>query len=105
MDILLALQAFADSVSITHVLALNLIGWFCKGLFHHRGWENWTDIIPVILAVNGVIMAYITPIPYEGHFIIYGLANAGLAWLLHRIVKDVPRAVRNFKNGKERAGD
>lgn len=90
MEVLVGLQAFATHLSIQHVLALNLIGWFVKSLFWHLGISEWTDIIPLILGVMGVMLAYLTPISYEGSFIVYGLANAGLAWLLHRIVKPIP---------------
>lgn len=92
MDILGGLAAFAEHISIRHVFVLNLIGWVIKCGLRHRDLENWTDIIPVILGVNGVIMAYIEIGTYSGSFIIYGLANAGLAWLLHRIVKPIPFA-------------
>jgi hypothetical protein len=83
MDILGGIAGLATHISVRHVLVLNLIGWVVKFGFRHRGWDDWTDIIPLILAVNGLIMAYIEIGQYEGSFIIYGLANAGLAWLLH----------------------
>jgi hypothetical protein len=93
MDVLVGLQAFASHLSIQHVLVLNLIGWMIKCVLCHRGLGRWTDIIPVILGVCGVVLAYIDHISFEGNFIVYGLANAGLAWLLHRLVKPIPGTV------------
>lgn len=101
MEIFAPLLALAEHVSIQHVLALNLFGWCFKGIFHHRGWDNWTDIIPVILGLLGIGLAFIDPITYEGSFIVYGMANAGMAWLLHRAVKGGHGVVKKFTNGKK----
>jgi hypothetical protein len=90
MDVLEGVLAFAQHVSIRHVLVLNLFGWVIKCLLRHLGLIDWTDIIPVILGLSGVALAYFGTIDYGANFIIYGLANAGLAWLLHRIVKPIP---------------
>jgi len=100
MEILLALREFAAYVSIQHVLVLFLMGAMIKGTMHHKGLGNWTDIIPCLLMVLGVLLAVLDPIKYEGHFIIYGLANAGLAWLLHRIIKDGGAFVKQIGKNK-----
>ena len=97
MDILTSIIGFAGYVSIRHVLVLNLLGWTIKCLLNHKGWSNWTDIIPVILGISGIWMAFIDTGTYQGNFIIYGLANAGLAWMLHRMVKPIPGAVKRLK--------
>jgi hypothetical protein len=88
MEVLIILQGLVDHISIQHVLVLNLIGWGIKGVMHHKGLEDWTDIIPIILGVLGVLLAFVDPIKYPGNYIIFGLANAGLAWLFHRVIKD-----------------
>ena len=97
MDPLTALLAFGTEISIRHVLVLNLVGWIIKGVLTHKGWADWTDIIPLILAILGVGLAYFDEIMYPGNFIIYGLANAGLAWLLHRVVKQTKKTVKSLK--------
>ena len=97
MDILVGIQAFAEHLSLRHVLVLNLIGWMIKCIFHHRGLDNWTDIIPALLGIFGVGLAYMESTAFQGNFIVYGLANAGLAWLLHRLVKPIPNLKRVFK--------
>lgn len=97
MEPLTILLAFAAEISIRHVLVLNLIGWIIKGILQHRGLSSWTDIIPLILAPTGIVLAYFDEIIYPGHFIIYGLANAGLAWLLHRVVKETKRTIQEFR--------
>jgi hypothetical protein len=103
MDVLSGIVDFAQHVSIRHVLVLNLFGWGVKCVLRHRGWLHWTDIIPVILGVAGITLAAFGRVDYGENFIIYGLANAGLAWLLHRVVKPIPfsdmreSAKRKFK--------
>lgn len=94
MDILIGIQAFAEHLSLRHVLVLNLIGWCIKCVLHHKGWDNWTDIIPPLLGIFGIGMAYMEAAMFQGNFIIYGLANAGLAWLLHRLVKPIPNLMK-----------
>lgn len=84
---------FFNHVYIPHVLALNLIGWGLKCLFNHKGWRQWSDIIPVLLGICGIFMAWASPVlirEHEGGFILYGLANASVAWILHQIFKAVP---------------
>lgn len=97
MEPITALLAFAGEISIRHVLVLNLVGWIIKGCLNHKGWESWTDIIPVILALLGVGLAYFDEIIYPGHFIVYGLANAGLAWLLHRVAKETKKTIQKIR--------
>jgi hypothetical protein len=102
MDILLTpLNAFANHVDLAHVLILNLIGWMCKGgMGHHRQLKRWTDIIPVPLGLVGIILAYVAPNAGVYHPIIQGLANAGLAWLLHQGVKRTQEQVQEYKTEK-----
>jgi hypothetical protein len=98
VEILIALQALAADVSLQDVLALNVLGWVIKALLHHLDKADWTDIIPFILAVSGVALAFFDPVIVNRNFIVCGLANAGLAWLLHRVVKDGAQAVKQFRN-------
>ena len=97
MEILTGLLAFATELSIRHVLALNLIGWMIKSFLQHRNWDSWTDIIPLILGACGIIIAYVDQSTYEANFIIYGLANAGMAWLLHKAVKETRSIVETTR--------
>ena len=90
MDVLNGIVDFAQHVSIRHVLVLNLIGWGVKCFLRHMDWSDWTDIIPIVLGVLGIFMARFGLVDYQEHFIVYGLANAGLAWMLHRILKPIP---------------
>lgn len=107
MDIFGAILGFAGYVSIRHVLVLNLLGWTIKCLLRHRGWDNWTDVIPVILGISGIAIAAFDDGTYQGNFIVYGLANAGLAWMLHRMVKPLPQVVKRVtnRNGQNASGD
>lgn len=99
MEILTGLIAFAAEISIRHVLVLNLMGWIVKCIFNHRGLHNWTDIIPVILSFAGVGLAYVDQSTYEANFIVHGLANAGMAWLLHKLMKETQQLTQKRKNG------
>jgi hypothetical protein len=96
MEVIDTLIGLAQYVSIRHVLVLNLWGWTIKCLLNHRGWANWTDIVPPILGVSGITLAALDTGVVQGHFIVYGLANAGAAWLLHRIVKPIPDLVKKI---------
>jgi len=87
MEILTGLIALAAEISIRHVLVLNLVGWMIKCFLRHRGSEDWTDVIPIFLALVGVVLAYVDRTLYPWNFIIHGLANAGMAWLLHQTMK------------------
>lgn len=97
MDPLTALLGFATEISIRHVLVLNLVGYMIKCVLTHRGLEEWTDVIPFILGGLGVFVAYVE-VTAEGNFIILGLANAGLAWLLHQTIKRGGVAWKHFKD-------
>ncbi len=93
--------AFANFVDIRHVLVLNLLGWAFKGCMGHSNrLLKWTDIIPVNLGVLGVILAYIDQSGNITHPIIQGLANAGLAWLLHQGWKRTQGQVKEFTTQK-----
>lgn len=100
MEIFTTLLAFASEISIRHVLVLNLIGWMVKCFLQHRGWDNWTDVIPFILAIGGVTLAHFDLGAYQVNFIIHGLANAGMAWLLHKVVKETKKTVETYR-GKQ----
>lgn len=101
MDILLTpLNAFAQHVDLSHVLVLNLLGYMCKGLMGHSKFNRWTDIIPVQLGLLGIILAYISPNDMVNHPIIQGLANAGLAWMLHQGVKRTQEQIVDYKTQK-----
>ena len=100
MDILSGLVALTDHIAIQHVLVLNLLGVGIKSVLHQRGLDNWTDIIPLILLVLGIVLAFADPTKYSGHFIVYGMANAGCAWLLHQGTK-IPAAIKKKFNGKK----
>lgn len=104
MEVLTGLIAFAAEISIRHVLVLNLLGWMLKCFLRHINYEDWTDIIPVILAGCGVFLAYIDQLTYVSNFIIYGLSNAGMAWMLHQLAKETKRSVRKL-TGDGRSGD
>lgn len=81
---------FLNHVYVPHVLALNLIGWGIKCVLNHKNWKRWSDIIPVLLGVAGIIMAWLSPLKtFEGP-ILSGLANASVAWILHQVFKAVP---------------
>lgn len=92
MEVLDGILAFAQHVSIRHVLVLNLFGWVLKCILRHMGQLDWTDAIPIILGISGIFLARFGVVNYGDNFIVYGLANAGLAWLLHRLVKPIPFA-------------
>jgi hypothetical protein len=96
MEIIDTLLGLAQHISIRHVLVLNLWGWTIKCLLNHKGWGNWTDIVPPILGVSGITLAALDLDTTQGHFIVYGLANAGAAWLLHRIVKPIPGLIKQM---------
>ena len=104
VGILTGLIALASEISIRHVLVLNLIGWMLKCFLTHLGYDNWTDVIPVILALCGVLLVHIDQLTYDSNFIIYGLSNAGMAWLLHQLVKETKRSIRKI-TGDERPRD
>jgi hypothetical protein len=105
MDILLTpLNEFAQHVDLGHVLVLNLIGWWVKCALHHTGNQRWTDIIPILLGVVGIALAYKDPNPGLDHPTIQGLADAGLAWLFHQGVKKAQKVdvqeVKDFTTQK-----
>jgi hypothetical protein len=101
MDIILdPILAFAQFVDIRHVLVLNLLGWAFKGcMWHSQRLYRWTDIIPVNIGLIGVVLAYIDPATGT-HPIIHGLANAGLAWMLHQGVKRTQEQIKDYKTQK-----
>lgn len=99
MDIFSGLLAFAGEISIRHVLALNLMGYIIKCFLTHRGWDIWTDIIPVFLAAGGITLAYMDIATVEDNPFIVGLANAGMAWLLHQTIKKT-KVARAYVKGK-----
>lgn len=93
MELLAAIAALAAHISIRHVLVLNLLGYCIKCVLNHRGLTNWTDAIPPVLMVMGVFLTLLDPVVYEGNYIVYGMANAGCAWLLHQGTK-LPAAIK-----------
>ena len=99
--LLMPIFAFAQYVDLVHVLALNLIGWVFKGCMqHHEKLQNWTDIIPGVLSGLGILFAYVDPVACARHPVVQGLANAGLAWLIHQGIKRAPTAVKDYAGDK-----
>ena len=86
---------------MVHVLALNLIGWCFKGLAAHFPiTRKWNDCIPVLMVGMGIFFAWIYPTEGARNFVLQGMANAGLAWLLHQGLKRSAQIVKEIKEKK-----
>ena len=99
MEFVEVLAFLADHIDIRHVLVLNLVGWMLKCILCHADLADYTDVIPICLAFIGVFMALLMPVPPSGGFIMHGLANSSVAWMLHQIVKAAPKSAK--KSAKE----